>query len=77
MTIDGTAIGPIALDPTLGNLPTVSLPPAFAAPLYHDHVFSVTAAGALAPVTPPPGDTSCIDPALLLDILIYLEYQFQ
>jgi hypothetical protein len=77
MTIDGTAIGAIAPDPTLGNLPAVSLPPAFAANLYGDHTLSVTAAGSLAPAAPPPGDASCIDPGLLLDALIYIEYQFQ
>lgn len=77
MTIDGTAIGAIAADPTLGNLPAVALPPAFAANLFGDHTLSVTAAGALAPAAPPPGDTSSIDSALLLDMMIYIEYQFQ
>jgi hypothetical protein len=64
-------------DPTLGDLPAGALPGAFSANLYGDHVFTIVSAGNLAPTAPPPGDTSSIDPALLLDMMIYLEYQFQ
>ena len=77
MTIDGTTIANPVKDPTLGDLPDSVLPGTFSANLYGDHVFVITAAGNLAPAAPAPGDTSCIDPALLLDMMIYLEYQFQ
>lgn len=77
MTIDGTAIANPVKDRTLGDLPCSALPGAFSANLYGDHVFVITAAGNLAPAVPPLGNTSCIDPALLLDMMIYLEYQFQ
>jgi hypothetical protein len=77
ITVDGTAMGAFAADPTLGDLPGAALPGAFSANLYADHVFTITAAGGFAPAAPPAGDTSAVDPALLTDILLYLEYQFQ
>ncbi|MGF6545665.1 hypothetical protein [Paraburkholderia youngii] len=77
MTVDGTALATPVLDPTLGNLPMSPLPGAFTANLYSNHVLVVTAGGSLAQTAPPPGDTSAIDAKQLLDVFIYLEYQFQ
>jgi hypothetical protein len=71
ITIDGTAIGAISLDPTLGGLPSAPLPPAFSPNLYGDHTLSATAAGSLSPAAPSPDDTSCIDPSLLLDAFLH------
>jgi hypothetical protein len=77
LSIDGTSVGATVKDPTLGDLPAGALPGGFSANLYGDHVFTIVSAGNLAPAAPPPGDTSSIDPALLLDMMVYLEYQFQ
>jgi hypothetical protein len=77
ITIDGTVVPNFVLDPTLGGLPSASLPGAFSANLYADHTFVVSTAGNLAPVAPPPGDVSALDSASLMDILLYLEYKFQ
>lgn len=77
MTVDGAAVGNTVKEPTLGDLPTTAMPPTFAANLYGDHVLTLTAAGNLAPSAPAPGNVSAIDPTLLLDLMIYIEYRFQ
>ena len=75
LAIDGTAVSSFAADPTLGDLPGATLPAATAANLRAQHTIVVTAAGDLAPATPPPGDASAIDAAKLRDVLLYVEYQ--
>jgi hypothetical protein len=77
IAVDGSNVSSFVIDSTLGGLFAASLPGAFSANLYGDHTFKVVAAGNLAPVAPPPGDTSAIDSALLTDMLLYLEYKFQ
>lgn len=75
LSIDGTDVTNFAADPTLGNLPSQTLPGAFSANLRASHTISVTAAGSLAPASHPPGDVSAIDASALVDILLFLEYR--
>jgi hypothetical protein len=75
LLVDGAGVAGFAPDPTLGDLPTASLPPAFAANLRGKHTFTVAAAGELAPDAPLPSDTAAIDAAKLLDVFLYVEYR--
>ena len=75
LSVDGTAVNAFPADPTLGKLPGAALPGAFAANLRSVHTLAVQAAGNLAPAAPAPGDAAAIDPAILEDVLIYLEYR--
>lgn len=77
LTIDGTTVADSVKDATLGDLPASALPGAFTSNPYGDHVFTIAAVGNLAPAAHSPGDLSAVDPALLLDMMVYLEYQFR
>jgi hypothetical protein len=75
LAIDGAAVSAFSADATLGDFPAAPLPSATTANMRAQHTMTVTAAGDLAPATLPPGDTSALDSAKLLDILLYLEYR--
>lgn len=75
MTVDGAAVNAFATEPALGDLPARDLPGAFTANPRAQHTLTITAAGGLAPTSPPPGDVSVVDEDKLLDILLFIEYR--
>jgi len=75
LAIDGANQTGFARDPALGNLWAKDLGALFAGGLLGEHTLAVKNAGVLAPASPPPGDVSVVDADLLLDALLYVEYQ--
>jgi hypothetical protein len=83
LTMDATNLGPApnafvmdtASNPQFGGLPFCDKLPVGADPRGQERTLSIQAPGGLAPTSPQPGDVSAVDPAKLLDILVYLEYQ--
>jgi hypothetical protein len=75
LSLDGTSIGGFAPQPDLANLPGQVLPAALTGTLVGTHTVTVADAGALAPVALAPGEVLAVDPDLLLDVLLLVEYR--
>jgi hypothetical protein len=75
ITIDGTSVANFSTDPTMGNLPSADVSAVFASGLFGDHAIAITQAGNLAPANRQPGNLAAIDDTLLLDVMLYVEYQ--
>jgi hypothetical protein len=75
VTVKGAPFTTFTPQGALGDLPGTSLGTAFATGIVGTHAIQVDAAGALAPETRVPGDTSALDERKLLDVLLYIEYR--
>lgn len=77
LQLDGTDFGTFTGQDDFGGLPGTSLGALFSAGLVGDHALRVVAAGQLAPLKPPPGDTSALEERKLLDVMLCIEYRLK
>ena len=75
LALDGAAVDGFASRPEFAGMPGSDAPAAFMNALVGRHTVAVNTAGALAPTVPVPGEMAAVDPDLLLDVFLIMEYR--